>query len=111
MQKTMSYLFWLLMVITTYLLLIELAPSESGFPHADKLIHLGAFFLLCITGYLSFPDSSIFVSVGLAFYGAITEALQHLLTATRHASLLDWVADISGILLCLLLVRLFKNTD
>ncbi|MFW5439439.1 MAG: hypothetical protein ACKE5M_02000 [Methylophilaceae bacterium] len=105
----MPYLFLALLAITTLLLLIELEPSKASFPHSDKIIHVLLFLSLSTTGYLSFPKHPIFIFVGLAFYGALTEVLQDLLTVTRHASFLDWIADIAGILLCLLVIHLFKH--
>lgn len=105
----MPYLFITLLAITTFLLLIELTPSEDAIPHADKVIHALIFLSLSALGYLSFPKHFTLTIVGLAFYGALTETLQHLLTVTRHASLLDWLADITGILLCFLVIHLFEQ--
>lgn len=108
-KKVMPYLFMTLLAITTLLLLIELAPREDGIPHVDKAIHALIFLLLSALGYLSFPKHFTLTIVGLAFYGALAEALQHLLTVTRHASLLDWLADITGILLGVLVIHLFEQ--
>ncbi len=104
----MPYLFWVLLTTTTFLLLIELEPSKGSFPHADKLVHAFLFLTLSGVGYLAFPKTIRLVLVSLAFYGIITEVLQHMLTVTRHASVLDWAADVTGILLCVLIIRLFK---
>jgi VanZ family protein len=108
-KKLMPYLFWLLLAITTCLLLVELAPSSGGIPHADKAIHAFIFLSLSIAGYLSYPQHHTSIILGLTFYGALIEALQHLVTMTRHASLLDWFADLFGILLCFLIIRLLNR--
>lgn len=105
----MPNLFWALLAVTTYLLLMELALSIGGIPHADKIIHALIFLSLSSVGYLSFPQHRVLIIVGLAFYGALTEVLQPLLTMTRHASLLDWLADLFGILLCFLIIRLLNR--
>jgi len=60
-------------------------------------------------GALSFPKQRNIVFVSLALYGALTEVLQHMITITRHASLLDWIADITGILLCASAMYLFNK--
>ncbi len=110
-QAVMPYLFAFSLIIATGLLLMELPPSEGGFPHADKIIHTLLFLLLSGTGILAFPKQATLIFVCLAIYAATTELLQHLLTVTRHASLLDWVADIIGILLCLFAMRFYKQHD
>jgi len=110
-QRVMTYLFWTALAVTSVLLLIELAPSKGGYPHTDKIIHLLIFLVLSTLGYLAFPKQRTIVILGLAFYGAIAEVLQHLLTVTRKASLMDWAADIAGILLCCLVFYLLKKTS
>lgn len=107
-QKMMPAFFWLSLALVTTFLLIELPHSEGGFPHADKVVHAFLFFWLSIFGALSFPKQRPLTFICLALYGAVTEVLQHLLPVARYASLLDWAADIFGILLCFLIIRFFR---
>ncbi len=60
------YLFWGLVLIVTALLLVELAPSHSGWPYKDKVEHMVAFAALGIFGHLSYPRKSNWVYSGLA---------------------------------------------
>lgn len=108
-NKAMPYLFWASVVISAVLLLIELTPTKVSPTHTDKIIHALIFLSLSTLGYLAFPKHRTFVIVGLVFYGALSEILQYLLTVTRSASLLDWLADLVGILLCLSVFQLLKQ--
>jgi len=108
-QSIMPFIFMLSLAVATFLLLMEVSPSESKFPHADKVIHIILFLGLSLFGMLAYPKYPIQILVGLALYGALMEILQHLITVTRFASLLDWIADIIGIVLCLLAMRLLKQ--
>lgn len=73
---------------------------ETGFPHADKLIHLGAYFvfvLLCLP--LPRPASRIRAFVLLIIlFGALLEIGQALVPL-RHPSLWDGLANSLGALL------------
>ena len=74
--------------------------AETGFPHADKLMHLGAYFvfvLLCLP--LPRPTSGIgeFVLLVILF-GALLEIGQALVPL-RHPSLWDGLANSLGALL------------
>lgn len=109
MKQSMPYLFWLLVTSVTILLLIELKPSDDGWPHLDKLVHATLFLLLSATGYLSYTKHKASVSIGLIIFAATTEWLQSALTVTRHASLYDWVADVAGILLCVVIFVIVKQ--
>lgn len=105
----MPYLFWLLVVGVTVLLLIELKPSIGGWPHLDKIVHATLFLLLSTTGYLAYTKHKSAVSIGLIMFAALTEWLQSAVTVTRHASLYDWVADVVGILLCIVIFSIAKQ--
>ena len=90
-------------------MLIELAPSRAGWPYWDKVQHATVFVTLCTLGYLAFPQKRSWIYVGLAMYGALIEWLQGALTITRTPSLNDWIADIVGILLCVIIATFFKR--
>ncbi len=103
-QKTLRiapFVFWILLAITTVLMLIELAPKQGGWPYWDKVQHALVFATLASAGYLAFPQKKRWVSLGLVCYGALIEWLQSMLTMTRMASAGDWLADVAGILLAI----------
>ena len=76
------------------------AEAETGFPHADKLMHLGAYFvfvLLCLP--LPRPDARIGAFVlTIILFGALLEIGQALVPL-RHPSLWDGLANSLGALL------------
>ena len=76
------------------------AENETSFPHADKLMHFGAYFvfvLLCLP--LSWPasQSGAFV-LPIILFGALLEIGQALVPL-RHPSLWDGLANSLGALL------------
>lgn len=103
-------LFWILIIATTLLLLMEVSPSQNSFPYFDKIVHTTIFAILSGVGYLAYTQYSSLLYFSLAIYGALTEIMQGILTTTRHASSLDWLADLFGILLCISIIYLIKNT-
>lgn len=95
--------FWLLFTTSCVLLLIELPPSQHGWPYWDKVQHLTLFTVLGILAQAAYPAKSWRIVVGLTSYGLLIEWLQGILTVTRIPNLQDWFADIIGVLLGLLL--------
>jgi len=102
------YLFWVLIGAVTSLLLMEQRGLTVSFPHLDKIIHATLFVLLTFTGYLAYSKFQPWLYCGLICYGVLTEVLQGALTVTRYASLYDWLADVTGILICALLIKMFN---
>jgi hypothetical protein len=73
--------------------------------YLDKWEHLLAFISLGVSGLLAYRGKPHWVVLGLGVYGALIEMLQPILTGTRFADPVDFVADISGILLAWILIR------
>lgn len=105
----MPYLFLALLILVTYLLLMEMPPAPPSWPYKDKVQHIVVFLTLSISGGLAFQKRSFFVYLMLACYGALMEVLQSVLTVTRVASVYDWLADVTGVLLAILLLRMLKS--
>ncbi len=103
------YFFWGLVAIVMQLLLMEHSGTLPGFPHLDKIIHACLFAMLTIVGYLSYFKYQKWLYLGLIFYGAATEILQDVFTSTRFASIYDWFADIAGILLAMLVIKIITS--
>ena len=104
-----SVIFWLLISLVTFLLLVEQQPSAPFFPHVDKLIHASVFATLMAIGYAAYAQHHTLLCLGLISYGVVTEILQRAYTLTRSASLYDWFADITGVLLCILIINKVKS--
>ena len=103
LQSFSGFLFWLLIMFTTVLMLIELAPKQGGWPYWDKVQHATIFAVLTSLAVFAYRQLIIGLCVGLAAYGALIECLQSMITITRTASVGDWLADVAGIAIGLLL--------
>ncbi len=78
---------------------VILFTPESGVPNAppgtDKVVHLVLFATLAITGRAA-GLRSLPLLIGLAWYAALSEALQGLLPLGRSADPMDAVVDFVG---------------
>lgn len=108
MKPLIPWLFWLTLIIISVLLLIELPPSEPGWPYFDKVVHATMFFTLGILGYIAYHNHRTALCIGLACYGVVTEFLQSAYTETRFGSIGDWLADLAGLMISLALVTIIK---
>ena len=97
-KLTFQVLLWVLLIIVTYLLLIELKPTPQTWPK-DKFQHVIFFVLLTYFGRNAYPKYGLYVGLGLASYGGLMELLQTAFTHTRTGNIVDWLADLAGILL------------
>jgi len=109
-KKNVLWFGWSILII--YLLLIKEKSLPSFKFHflipADKLVHFFLFFvlilLLCVcfyyqkkTLFLNFKGVVIFCFAG-AIFGGFTEILQHFCTVDRYADVMDFLADVMGLL-------------
>lgn len=84
----------------------------------DKVVHAGVFGLLAAFGYLSFinlnPESTfssspyLWSAIVCILYGASDEFHQYFVP-NRSSEVLDWVADIVGVLIMLLIIKYFLS--
>ena len=74
----------------------------SAPPGVDKLVHAGLFAALALTGRWAGIARGVLAGL-LPLYAAISELLQGIPALQRDASVGDWVADVVGILLGLLI--------
>jgi VanZ family protein len=102
-------LFWLLLITITLFMLVELPTKLGGWPYWDKVQHASVFMVLTLIATLVFRQKNILVAIGLISYGAATELLQSWFTVTRLASINDWLADIAGVMIGLLIFALVKK--
>ena len=108
-MRFMPIIFWLLVVVVTMLMLVELKPTEGGLPYIDKVEHALVFMALGVSGGLAYAQKRACVYLGLIALGALYEVLQAQLTITRQASVYDWLADIAGILIAIGLMGLISK--
>jgi VanZ family protein len=113
LTASLPLLFWCALALVTYLMLIELPPKNGGWPYWDKVQHLLVFVMLTSLAFMAYRQWKWMSVALLIIYGAVIEWLQAMLTLTRMASFGDWLADVAGVLLTLMLsilmVRLFPR--
>ena len=102
-------LFWLLVVLTTFLMLIELKPQAAGWIYADKLQHIIIFIILASSGFSAYFHKRWLVTSGLIFFGLAIEGLQSAFTLTRQASVADWIADVVGVTIAIGIVAIINK--
>jgi VanZ family protein len=94
----------LALMICSYGFLKDVSGVPSSWMPNDKLMHLGVFMVLMLLWQLSFHGRTLAGLVLMSMYGGLIELAQHYLTV-RQGDWWDWLADICGILLALLLWR------
>jgi VanZ family protein len=105
--KTMFKLIFIVCsAILTYLLLMEMAPSNDGCIYKDKIQHIVAFGGVTFWGLLAFQSHRMAIVLGVTFFGALMEVLQGIFTTTRQPSIYDWYADLVGVALAWVVVTL-----
>ncbi|MEX2176336.1 MAG: VanZ family protein [Pirellulaceae bacterium] len=98
-------LYWAALFVATHLPSTDPAESDRKIPHLDKLVHAAAFaglaVLVCSFAAVTWPPSPRMAAavVGLlAAYGALDELTQGLVLS-RYPSGWDWLADVVGAIL------------
>ena len=76
---------------------VPLAPQG-----VDKLVHAGLFAALALSGRWAGIRRGALAAL-LVLYAAVSEVLQGLTPLDRSASVVDWLADVAGMLLGLLI--------
>lgn len=92
----------LALMICSYCFLKDVSGIPSDWMPNDKVMHLGVFLVLMLLWQLSFPMRTIAGLLTMTTYGGLVELAQHYLTV-RTGDWWDWLADICGILLAMLL--------
>lgn len=112
-KKLATLIFMVCFALLTYLLLMEMPPSNDHSLYKDKIEHIIAFGGVTFWGLMAFPFHRIAIALGLTVFGALMEVLQGVMTTTRQPSVYDWFADLVGIALAwgvvILLQRWWKK--
>lgn len=111
-------------LLLTYLSLIKLGKiSISSFNPTDKMMHLGAYFVMAFVWFFYYlfknkKESLIIrgffnISIGIILFGMLIEVLQGALTDYREPDWADILANSIGVLLalgtCLGFLKFFKR--
>jgi hypothetical protein len=92
-------------VVVLLSLAVLFAPASdvpTGPPGVDKLVHVGLFAALAVSGRWAGIGARALAPL-LIGYAAVSELLQGLAVVDRSVSAADWVADVAGVLLGLVL--------
>jgi VanZ family protein len=84
------------------------------FPHADKVVHFGIYFILQVLVMWAFArkDNPLTIILSFCFsviYGILLEGIQHFFLPDRFFEIFDIIANITGALSGLLFFKLFKT--
>jgi hypothetical protein len=90
-------------VVQLVVLYVPRAPSTGALP-VDKVVHATIFGAVLFTGVrLGLPVWPL--ASGLAVHAVVSELIQHFLLANRSGDPLDVVADLTGVLIVILVLR------
>jgi len=89
--------------------------SPLSFPHQDKVMHLGAYFILAAFTARAFRHFQLSIPLWLlaslffsSLYGASDEWHQSFVIG-RSSDVYDWIADTTGAALCLLSIYMLQK--
>jgi VanZ family protein len=103
------FLFWICILASTFVMLIDLTPKTGGWPYWDKVQHIMGFGVLTTIGCFAYMQKKTWICAGLVTYGALIEYFQSVLTISRTASFGDWLADIFGVAMGVAVYVMIKN--
>jgi glycopeptide antibiotics resistance protein len=107
-------------ILLVGILILSIMPSDSNnelprfwFQGMDKIIHLGMYFLLTLSFLRDHyknkqkkPLITFLIALGILLFSLCMELIQHYLIYTRSGDILDALANLSGILIALLIYHL-----
>ncbi|WP_331458491.1 VanZ family protein [Aliidiomarina indica] len=91
-------LFACIMLGVSVLFLMQSPPTPGAFqfPHADKIVHFGLFFVLAASFHIAFRPPLWFAWISLFIYAVAIELIQYYIPG-RGADIWDVVADMVGV--------------
>ncbi len=119
-HKTLLWLLILYLIVITWASLARfIIPFEVGVKGSDKIGHFIAYFIFTLIWFSflffsekrkeTFKQSLIKSSLICFFYGGLMEILQMLLTNYRSPEWNDMLANTSGIIFAVILLKVFEN--
>ena len=97
-------------VILTYLHLMQAPSMEINLNQVDKLAHVLMFFLTMMWFmYVTAKPHQLLVGVSLIVFGLVLEYIQMNFVSDRTFEWLDWIADGIGVVLCFFIVRVLTD--
>ena len=110
LRRRWRWVLLLMLAITSWLAFMPSEPQAEAAPQLDKLEHIVAFAALAFVARLASHGRrpALWVGLSLLAYGLFIEVVQSWLPS-RHADVLDLVADAVGIALGLLLLSRLRR--
>ena len=86
-----------------------------SFPHFDKIVHFGLFFIFCMLLFRPFKKlkmNQLFLAPAIAlFFAATLEFMQTWITSSRNSNIFDFYANTAGIIVAVIVYsRLISGT-
>ena len=120
-QTKIFVLYWLPVILYCVLIFIQSSypatQSIPRFPHADKLVHTGAYTLLGFLFFRAFQTTRIqkgilllvlFSALASSLYG-ISDEIHQFFVPSRTASIADALADVAGSILGVVAGQIILN--
>lgn len=106
----LQWFFWVLLFFSAVFSMtpVEYLGAIPIFDWWDKAQHALAFAILGFLAWLAFPQNRSFSMMALLIYGGLIEILQWL-TPWRFGEWADWLADVLGLSIVILLGLIFKR--
>lgn len=102
-------LFWT-MVVIAYVAAILPSERAPDLGAGDKINHIAAFFALTLVGRAAHHQRPVWLlATRLSLFGVLIELTQAIPILQRDASIWDWVADSTAILVGLLIAALVEK--
>lgn len=98
--------FFVVVTVTLVMLFSPGSTVPSGPPNSDKITHLLMFLALAVAARYAGLRTG-WILLGGVVYAAASEVLQAVLPIQRSGSLWDWLADVIGLVVGLVLVTVW----
>lgn len=106
------------MVFVTFFSLFSFSESDTSrfnIPHLDKAVHFTFYFVMVLTAFFATTKGEwqgnqsfkvlFYIVLFAIVYGIVIEVIQHVATVDRHGDPLDAIANSTGALAAMLLLR------
>lgn len=106
----------LYIIVLTILSFVSLGSSSvMNIDFGDKVFHFGAHVVFVILTYCTFfkwknKHALVFAAFSSLIYGIIIEVLQGILTINRQFDVFDIIANCSGMLITVVIIRVCNKT-
>ncbi|WP_271273502.1 hypothetical protein [Aliamphritea hakodatensis] len=110
--RSIAQLVFVLSVAAILAGLFRSTPPQELFPHSDKVGHVAGFLLVALSGYYALPANLTKAFTAVLILLAIgSEYAQASFLPARYFSLQDMFANLSGILIAGIIIRMHNSSN